>query len=486
MLPLVGVLLSNGLVLPMKGLVQQTRRPAYHQPLSIILMSAPSALEVQLNQVATRVVAAAAAFGAKHEAAAKEYTSILLRPDVGVPDNAALLKWKVALFDGDTEDYSELVRLMNELQRLVVERRASESDRGGTDTTFVGLFRVMTGLDQKIEAKGAEVRQQAARYGLQHARAAVEWTERLVSGQGPSGNAYAATSNAALLEQRVALFEECEVATSTLSAELSFEVASRCDELKDALDALLALKAKVVLAEARSAGPAGLAWRVGDPMPAQLAEWGCDDELWEAVKNKRALVRLANTEGGEARCRLRLAKLRQVVVEEEAAERAAARAARRAARSGLEFVPSNQQSNQQSRPVPEQAGSMPVPETVQTEEEVVVVAAGMEDDPDTVTMPDTSRGGKQAFGAARATTEPTKERKKRGRKRKEPRPQLDSTQTEEYRSQIPERLRAWGCDQPLWDKVKKKNALRRLAQMNDEEHGRRRINALREQLLSEI
>lgn len=480
MLPLVGVLLSNGLVLPMKGLVQQTRRPAYDQSLGIIRMSAPSALEVQLNQVATRVVAAAAAFGAKHEAAAKEYTSILLRPDVGVPDNAALLKWKVALFDGDTEDYSELVRLMNELQRLVVERRACESDRGGTDTTLVGLFRVMTGLDQKIEAKAAEVRQQAARYGLQHARAAVEWTERLVSGQGPSGNAYAATSNAALLEQRVALFEECEVATSTLSAELSFEVASRCDELKDALEALLALKAKVVLAEARSAGPAGLAWRVGDPMPAQLAEWGCDDELWEAVKNKRALVRLANTEGGEARCRLRLAKLRQVVVEEEAAERAAARAARRAARSGLEFVPSNQPA--------EQAGSMPVPETVQTkeEEEVVVVAVGMEDDPDTVTMPDTSRGGKQAFGAARATTEPTKQRKKRGRKKKEPRPQLDPTQTEEYRSQIPERLRAWGCDQPLWDKVKKKNALRRLAQANDEEHGRRRIKALREQLLSEI
>ena len=101
-------------------------------------------------------------------------------------------------------------------------------------------------------------------------------------------------------------------------------------------------------------------------------------------------------------------------------------------------------------------------------------------------MPDTSRGGKQAFGAARATTEPTKQRKKRGRKKKEPRPQLDPTQTEEYRSQIPERLRAWGCDQPLWDKVKKKNALRRLAQANDEEHGRRRIKALREQLLSEI
>ena len=57
--------------------------------------------------------------------------------------------------------------------------------------------------------------------------------------------------------------------------------------------------------------------------------------------------------------------------------------------------------------------------------------------------------------------------------------------TDEYINAVPPELVAWGCDEQLWRLVKKKNALRRLAKLGDEERGRRRIAALREQLLDE-
>ena len=47
---------------------------------------------------------------------------------------------------------------------------------------------------------------------------------------------------------------------------------------------------------------------------------------------------------------------------------------------------------------------------------------------------------------------------------------------------VPPELRAWGCDDELWKRVKNKNALRRLARLGDEVHGRQRILALREKL----
>ena len=64
-------------------------------------------------------------------------------------------------------------------------------------------------------------------------------------------------------------------------------------------------------------------------------------------------------------------------------------------------------------------------------------------------------------------------------------PKGDYTQSEEYRAEIPATLREWGCDEALWSKVKKKNALRRLANAGDEEHGRRRIAALKAKFAEE-
>ena len=54
--------------------------------------------------------------------------------------------------------------------------------------------------------------------------------------------------------------------------------------------------------------------------------------------------------------------------------------------------------------------------------------------------------------------------------------------SDEYRQAMPARLAEWGADDKLWELVKNKNALRRLARDGDEENGRRRIASLRAKL----
>lgn len=165
----------------------------------------------EVASAAARVHAAAAEFGAAHASAAIDYTSSLL----GEPEAAAaatpLMDRTAALFDGPVNQYDKLMTAMNAMQRLVAERSAAE------EGTVVGLFRMVAGLEAKIDAAAAEVRQLAAGFGARHARAAVEWTDRVRLGArdpsgrvAPSGNAVAELSNDALLEQRVALFDECK------------------------------------------------------------------------------------------------------------------------------------------------------------------------------------------------------------------------------------------------------------------------------------
>ena len=328
------------------------------------------------------------------------------------------MDWEDQLFDGDVDQYDGLNQAMNRLQRLVAERRASEADG-----SLSALFRLVTGLDGKIEEMVAEVRQQAAAFGSRHARAAVQWTERLVMSRGASGNAVPMLSNAALLELRVAIFEECAVGVTG-----GDELNARCDELREAVADFCARKEQVNYVIARDAGPAGLVWSAGDAMPARLLAWGCDEELWNLVTNKRALVRLANTEGGEARCRKRLEALRKVVDDEESARRAARRAERRAERTG-----SYESSSRRRRKL--------------ADSQAASAAARPPDGRDVLPF--------------------------------------SLMQTDEYRQTIPAELVAWGCDAELWQKVKKKNALRRLAKIGDEEHGRKRIAALKERFALE-
>ena len=156
-------------------------------------------------------------------------------------------------------------------------------------------------------------------------QAAVEWTER-VSKARPE-----VVSKAALLDRRVPLFDECQM---LLGIGSDTAAKGRCEELSEAVSELLALHEQRALAAAAAAAPAvsEASWSEGDPMPAQLAAWGCSEELWERVKDKKALVRLAAV-ASEARGRRRIERLKLTVIpRDEAAARAAARAARRAAR----------------------------------------------------------------------------------------------------------------------------------------------------------
>ena len=156
-------------------------------------------------------------------------------------------------------------------------------------------------------------------------QAAVEWTER-VSKARPE-----VVSKAALLDRRVHLFDECQM---LLGIGSDTAAKGRCEELSEAVSELLALHEQRALAAAAAAAPAvsEASWFEGDPMPAQLAAWGCSEELWDRVKDKKALVRLAAV-ASEARGRRRIERLKLTVIpRDEAAARAAARAARRAAR----------------------------------------------------------------------------------------------------------------------------------------------------------
>lgn len=64
------------------------------------------------------------------------------------------------------------------------------------------------------------------------------------------------------------------------------------------------------------------------PLPALLAEWGMDAELWSQIKNKRSLEKLAE-QGEEDHGRKRIAKLRQQIAEAPAAPPASAPAAKK-------------------------------------------------------------------------------------------------------------------------------------------------------------
>ena len=48
------------------------------------------------------------------------------------------------------------------------------------------------------------------------------------------------------------------------------------------------------------------------PLPPLLAEWGCDEELWSKIKNRRSLEKLAS-KGEEEHAKKRIASLRETI-----------------------------------------------------------------------------------------------------------------------------------------------------------------------------
>jgi hypothetical protein len=54
------------------------------------------------------------------------------------------------------------------------------------------------------------------------------------------------------------------------------------------------------------------------PMPAELAEWGCDEELWGKIKGAKGSLRKLAQAGDETQARARLANIRRIIAEDEA------------------------------------------------------------------------------------------------------------------------------------------------------------------------
>jgi len=65
--------------------------------------------------------------------------------------------------------------------------------------------------------------------------------------------------------------------------------------------------------------PKGPAQPAPVEMPAQLAEWGCDAELWNAIKSKGSLLKLVDR-GNEEYARKRLARMRELVAADSSQE----------------------------------------------------------------------------------------------------------------------------------------------------------------------
>ena len=66
-----------------------------------------------------------------------------------------------------------------------------------------------------------------------------------------------------------------------------------------------------------------------EALPAQLAEWGCDEELWSKIRGAKGSLRKMALDGDETGARKRIESIRKLVEEEEADPAAAA--AKRAA-----------------------------------------------------------------------------------------------------------------------------------------------------------
>jgi hypothetical protein len=225
----------------------------------------------QLDLAATRVHSLAAAFSPAHWQAAVEYTEAIISE--GPAARESLLNHRVLLFD-DVQACLTLRRAMARLLTLVAERRAERR-----------LVRIVSGMEARIEQAVVEVRTLSGEFGASHARAAVEWTNRVVAADALAVLPREAMPEA-LLEQTTVLFDSC-----SLTGDGAEPVA--CQELREALGDLIAMCERRALAAAAARAPtlaadaaeAGrlaqkmktkpvVVWSKGDGMPPRLAEWG--------------------------------------------------------------------------------------------------------------------------------------------------------------------------------------------------------------------
>jgi len=271
--------------------------------------------------------AAAATFGPLQEQAAQAYTYRLLVDDGTPPSSlidlqtdlfsSCLVLSDCALVDScvilepasghpAAPSSHELTAAMDKLRALVNDRRASEAE----DSFGLGaLIRIISGREAEIAAAAREVTSQAARFGPTQRDAAAEWVHRLVVRREP-------LDNAALLDQRIALFGECRLSTDVGT--------SACVELNAAVAKLSDLRALLVAQAAADEDVASnVAARATEQsrqttgyrnlIPDRLVAWGCDRTLWRKIKNRTVLRKLARIDD-EAHGRQRIASLRAKLI----------------------------------------------------------------------------------------------------------------------------------------------------------------------------
>lgn len=175
----------------------------------------------KLQGAAARVVSAASLFGDEQGAAAAAWVKDALQGTKS--DVASLLDQQLSLFEGCiiTDDGAQhCMELDAALDDLLAALAAAEEciidDEGG------GALQCIES-DAKLDRALARVRVAASQFGKDQARVATIWTEQVKS--------TGAANPAVLLEQQVALFDECLV-------EYGEEGPNKCKELQDSLNAL--------------------------------------------------------------------------------------------------------------------------------------------------------------------------------------------------------------------------------------------------------
>jgi len=269
---------------------------------------------------AAELHAAAALFGPLQQQAAEHYTYQLLKYDEHPP--SSLVDLETDLFSSclvlsdctlvdecvvlDDSSCRGLKSAMNKLRRLVDERRASEAD---DPFGLNSLIRLISRREAEVEAAAREVEEQAGRFGPAQRDAAAEWVNRLVVRR-------ETLQNAALLDQRVVLFDECRLSTDVGT--------NACVELNAALTKLSDLRALLVAQAAtdddatasvpvRAADQDRQTTEYRNSIPERLLAWGCDRALWRKIKNRTVLRKLARLDD-EKRGRQRIASLRAKLI----------------------------------------------------------------------------------------------------------------------------------------------------------------------------
>ena len=190
-------------------------------------------------------------------------------------------------------------------------------------------------------------------------------------------------------------------------------------------------------------------------MPAQLAEWGCDSELWAKIRSKRILIEWAQS-GEEAKARERLELLRNAP-SVLATPAAAAKAQRPASRpKSLTYT---------------REGDLDAPVDEPTIERILadrMQAKLKRDFAEADALRDELRDAHSVeIFDKRRTWRLIGSKKRTG---SQPRLPLE----------LHPKLVEWGCDEELWAKVHSKGALLKLVESGNEDYARRRIARMRE------